>query len=252
MVIASRQSRLNTGGMNFMDHSLRITNSAVVGAWRLDLLPTNPVAEELTSALNGTFSNVTWPFAHHSPAGIHAPLFNGSDSTVDLYTAQLNTDMSKTQLSISVWARVANAGVWTDNTKRCIIRIAADSNNYIEIDKATSDDVFQFYYKAGGTTKLFTESTLIPNTNESSVVWSHYCLTVDKTNDSAYAYIDGRQSSELTGLGAWSGVLDSDETLLGSIALASPSSVWSGGISDLIIYSDVLTPDEVWKVSRVR
>lgn len=229
---------------------MRITNSAVVCAFRLRPLPSGS-AEELTSVnnLNGTYANLTWPFSNHSVAGLHAPLLNGTSSTIDLYTAALNTAMSKTECSISVWAKVASASVWTDSTKRVVLHLGADANNFFEISRTTSDDQLKAEYKAGGTSKNVTISSL--SDGESPVTWFHLGVSASATSDALNFYVNGVAGTAASSLGSWSGNLNSDLSLLGSSALGSPADVWSGGISDLIIYSEILTDAEMLALSRV-
>lgn len=253
MVIASRSqvTKRRPAGSNFLLHSLRVTNAAVVAAWRLRPLPSG-VAEEITSVdnLNGTFSNCTFPFSLHSPAGLHCPEFNGTSSTIDLYTAALASAIDMTEISVSIWAKVASASVFTDSSKRSIITLSADGNNILQISRSTSNDVIDFDYTAASTADTVAASTL--TAGASPVTWMHLGLTVSDTGDAMKAYLNGVQTgSTQTGIGTFSGAIDSDLTVLGSSALGTPADVWSGGISDLIIYSEILTADEMLALSRV-
>lgn len=255
MTIASHRqvTKRRPAGTNFLLHSMRITNSAVVAAWRFRPLPSG-VAEELTSVsnLNGTFSNVTFPFDNHSPAGLHCPLFNGSSSTVDLFSAALASAIDMTEISVSIWARVASASVFSDSTKRVIIHLGADANNLLEISRSTSNDVIDFDYTGASTADTVAASTLPTGETESLVTWMHIGLTVSDTNDEMKAYLNGSQvGSTQSGIGTFSGSIDSDLSLLGSSALGTPADVWSGGISDLIIYSDILTANEMLALANV-
>ena len=241
-------TKIRPSGTNFMDHSLRITSSAVVGAWRLRTLP-NGVAEELTSVgMNGTFANVTWPLNNHSPGGLELPLFNGTSSTIDLYSSALASAIDLDTISISLWARVNTDDDWTDSTRRRMLVLKTDANNYIQIDKSNASNLLSFEYNGQSTKKWVNASCKVDG--DVPVNWMHIGLSVSSTE--LKAYFNGEQvGTTQTGIGVWSGALNSDTTLLGSSALGTPANVWSGSLSDLIIWKAILTDSEMLKLSKV-
>lgn len=254
MAIASRrQSRTATGGTNFILHSMQITNSAVVAAWRFRPTPAG-VAEEITrsdSNLNGSFvGSQSYLTRRHGPSGLHVFNLDGSNNLINIYSAALNTAIDLTTISISIWAKVDSAAQWTDSTQRHILQLKTDGNNLLEISKSTSDDVIDFDYTANSTADTEAVSTLIDN--ESPVTWFHLGLTVDDTNNSMFTYFNGVQGTEQTGIGTWSGALSSTDCVIGADTTTPVDPRWLGGISDLIIYNAILTPAEMLALSRVR
>lgn len=251
MVIASRrQSRVATGGTNFARHSLAITNSASIAYWRLRPVPSGVAEELLGVGMNGTFTNVTFPFDAHGPSGLHVPYFDGSAGLANIYSSDLNTNIDTDKISISIWGKVDDIAQWTDSTKRVLFRIAADANNYLEISKSTSDDVIDFTWDGASTVDTEAVSTLTDN--ESPVVFFHVGMTIDYSGDSMFTYFNGVQGTEQTGLGQWSGVLDSDLCLVGGSAVGTPADQWQGYASDLIVYSEILPASEMLALANVR
>ena len=241
-------------GSQFAERNLRQKRSNRVAYWRLNPAPGDgsDVVEELVQTAancSGTPASIVWDRDNRSPANLLAPEFDGSSSTIDLYSAQLDSAISKTEATISVWAKVANSGVWSDSTKRVILHLGADGDNYFEISRTTTNDQVRAEYKAGGTSKTVDISTLV--SGESPVQWVHYCMVVSVVGDTLDFYVNGTAGTQATSLGTWAGSLNSDLTVVGSSALGTPADVWSGYIAELGIWSTPLSAAEVYNLANI-
>ena len=165
--------------------------------------------------------------------------FDGTASYADIYSTGFNTDFSEAAGTIAGWAKVNTAAVWADATKRRIITIAADADNYACIDKSATTNRVDFFYVGGGTSDSVT-STILAATGD----WFHVAVTVSVAGDLLTAYINGASVGTATTLGTWAGALSSTATVLGSSSTTA-ADVWSGWLSNIAVWNNVLSADEI-------
>ncbi len=171
----------------------------------------------------------------------NAYTFDGTNDFVNIYSSDLNSSFNPSEGTLVAWAKVANAGVWTDATTRYIAEIGDGSNNRLVIQKTTTSNQIQIRYFAGGTVKQVADTSLSGSTN-----WFQVVFTWSKSNDQVKAYINGAQSgSTQTGLGTWAANLVSTTTAIGVTNTSGGTSPWSGMINDVRLYNRVLTVDEI-------
>jgi hypothetical protein len=139
-----------------------------------------------------------------------------------------------------MWARVAEAGVWTDGTFRDLIALRADWSNYVSLSKHSSDNLITCGYSAGGT---YAQLTYNPTTPD----WFSIGFTWSKANNRIRLYVGGQQYST-TGLGTWAGTLGSTACVLGAQS-TSGANWWSGLIGPVALFDRALTPAEVAALS---
>ncbi len=186
-------------------------------------LPTNGVVIATASGANGHLTN--------------AYSFDGTNDNVNLYSTDLNSTFNPSEGTLVAWAKVANAGAWTDGLTRNIVKIALDNNNRIEIYKRSSNNQIAALYSAGGT-------TINPQTSFSSTGWFQVAMTWSKSDNSAKFYINAAQQDNTSGLGTWDGNLASTTVAIGSSNSAG-STPWSGLINDVRLYNRALTDTEI-------
>lgn len=187
------------------------------------------------SARDGLYSGIslnasTGPFG--GPAGRWAL---GGDHA-DMQTASLASVINTAEGSVSVWAKVATAGIWTDATQRRVFYFAVDGSNFVTITRPTVNNRLDGIYRAGGTQELISKTSYNPTG------WMHLVITWSASNDRVRFYVDGTQvGADATGLGTWAGSVSS--FYAGS---QTPSTnAWNGFISNLVIWSAELTSAEV-------
>jgi hypothetical protein len=174
-----------------------------------------------------------------APGGGLAPSFDGSNDTINIYTAALNTSFPRTLGSMSIWWKVSAAGVWTDGTVNTLYRCFVDASNYVILRKSATNNVVEFFYNAGGTSETLT-STAYNNTS-----WNMMALTWTDAGDEVKWYNNGSQTGATqTGIGTFSGNLSTLDTAIGSAGTPA-SEVWSGNLAHAAIWNKVLTAAEI-------
>ena len=165
--------------------------------------------------------------------------FDGSTSRVNVYSAALNSAFDPNEFTLSAWALVSN---WTSAEIKYIMYIAGTHGAGIYQNAATGQ--LSFLYNT-------TSAKSISPTGLSYASWFHVALTVSKAADEMKAYINGSQvGTTLTGLGAWSGALSSNNCLVGA-AWAIPLNVWNGRIAHAAIWKTPLSAANILKLATV-
>jgi len=238
-------------GRKFAGHPLygkrvkRTQTSNLIAYWPLDENDGTMAYDHSAEVNAGTYSGVTMA-ATNDPFGRKAPLFDGSASYLDIYSAGFNTDWSEAAGTVSAWAKVVVPSVWSDSTARRIVIFRTDANNYISILKATTTNEIDFFHVAGGTSDSVTDTSLGGTSD-----WFHVALTWSVADDAIFAYINGVQVGTATGLGTWAGALTSTTTVIGSSSTTA-AAVWSGYIAHVAVWKVALTAGEVEYLSRLR
>ncbi len=209
--------------------------SALIAYWPLGE-PSGSVITDVKNGNNGTYNNFTL-----GVTGIGDGKTGVSSSGTaygQLYSTGLNTLMSKTEASFSIWFKVAS-GQWTDGTARNTFFIAADFSNYFAIQKKTVSNYINGIYAAGGTVK----NADVPC---SATTWQHIVMTVSQSNNRIRMYLNGTKiGADVTGLGTWTGNLANDKTGLASRSGTSAAVPWIGSLAHLTVYNREITASEV-------
>lgn len=200
--------------------------------WRMEETSGTTAADSSGHSYSATYSNVTLGSAgRYSLCGI----FDGATSFLNTFSTAFRTALSKTEWSISIWIKVASSGVWTDGTARSLANFQADSSNKFQINRSTTNNLINFLYNAGGTSK----STLL-NLN-ATTDWVHICFTCSVTNDRLSIYVNGvLVGSPISGLGTFSGTLLTTQMCIGATNTAA-SGPFSGTIDEVSIFSREIT-----------
>ena len=224
---------------------LQEQSSDLIALWRLNELGGTVCGDMSKEGNNGAYGATSLGNALGPDRHI-CPLFDGSTSYLDIYSAAFNTDWSEAAGSVAGWAKVASAAVWADSTKRRILTLAADANNYVAIDKSATANRLDFFHVAGSTSDSVTDSTTIG----ASVDWFHVALTWSVADDAIFAYINGAQAGTATGLGTWSGALASTTAVIGSSSTTA-ADVWSGWLSNIAVWKVALSASEIARLANL-
>jgi hypothetical protein len=172
--------------------------------------------------------------------GSTAAGFDGSTSYLNAYSAALAAVFTGGEFTISLWFKVANAGVWTDTTNRRLLTLQVDSNNRILLQKTTTANQLNWFYQAGGTSKSVSKTTTTPTG------WVQMAVSVSKTANEMKPYYNGVQEGiTQTGLGTFAGSLAATTTAIGSSNSNGPVAVWNGSLAHVAVWNVALTGTEV-------
>jgi hypothetical protein len=170
--------------------------------------------------------------------GVLVPYFDGANDYNDIETAGLEADFNGSELTMLLWLKVNNAGIWTDGTIRRAWNMQMTGgvgDNNIRLERLNSDNTFRVIYQANSTNEIF-------DITMSDTDWFVIALRVSASEDTAKVFKDGSQEGATqTALGSWSGSFGN--TVIGASTVI-PSNVWNGWIAHGMIYAEAI-PDAV-------
>lgn len=216
--------------------------SSFVGYWKLDETSGTTAFDISPQGNDGAYTGVT-PANELMPpkVGGRAPLFDGANDYVDIYSAGFNSDFDGQEFSIIALNKVSGVGVWSDGVYRNVCRLLVDGSNFVDLAKSDADQIY-WRYTAGGTSEILALA-------ETPLDWYMQSITVTKTGDAVKAFYNSSQTGTTqTGLGTWAGSLSSTVSLIGANA-KTPSGVWDGWLGHIIILNRAATPTEIAQVA---
>jgi hypothetical protein len=206
------------------------------------------VSGRVAGAQNGAHTGVTLG-ADGIGDGRACPFYDGANDLTNVYTATFAAAFNAAEGTAMMWAKVVNAGVWTDGAARRSIQMRADISNRISIEKAAANNEINFVYIAGGTSEVV---AIQPITDTD---WMHLALTWSKSagaNGEMRAYYNGTQTGATqTALGVWAGALNATVTSLGAGG-TGPWNVWNGWVAHGAVWDRPVSADEVQQLYRAR
>lgn len=222
-----------------------LKTSGLIAYWPLNEL-SGTIAHCLVNvAQNGTYTGVTLANTPGPGDVGSAPLFDGANDYVNIYSAALAAAFNGAEGTVAIWAKVFDAGTWTDSTTRKALLLRADNNNRIFMHKTDANNDFRHEYRAGGT--ICGQNTL----SMTSTDWVHYALTWSASADEMKSYIAGVQSgATATGLGTWAGTLSDVRSLIGANS-NTPDAVWYGWLAHCAVWNTPLSSDQIADLATV-
>jgi hypothetical protein len=197
------------------------------------------------TALNGTHTGVT--LQQTGPAGTLAGLYDGSNDYTDVITAGLQSLFDPTIGSIVLFARMANAGVWTDTVPRVMLAFTADAQNYVQIRRWSTDGLIKFRYEANNIEEVVDDTTLNGSTNDFAlgITWD---TSADGGNGEFKAYCNGSQVGATLAIGGvWAGTLAS--ATIGALN-TTPSVVHNGYLSNVLYVPVVFSAAQMLGIAQ--
>lgn len=213
---------LSLFGSSLIDYSIMGETSGTVA------VDSSPLAS------NGAYTGVTLGQAGIGD-GRTCPLFDGTSGFNNRFTAARATAFSALAGTKSIWARVADVGVWTDGAARVIWRSAVDANNQVYIVKPSTNNLLQAFYIGGGVSKGV---QLAVSTTE----WFHIGVTWSISGDLLALYINAGAPNTASTMPTWSGTLATD--LVGSFN-TTPVQPWSGWLAHAAAATRAATAGEI-------
>lgn len=139
--------------------------------------------------------------------------------------------------TLLAWAKVANEGVLTDGLIRMIVSMTVDGSNFVDIRKTATNNLFGFFYGAGGVQEVSTPTLTTTDFFCMALTWS-------KSADAYETYVNGTPFGSLTTLGTWLGDLDTLSVIIGAVNTAS-TFPWSGNIGPVLAFNEAKSPAEM-------
>jgi len=165
------------------------------------------------------------------------PFYDGVASYTNAYSASLGAALNGREGTLSFWAKVSAAGVWTDGARRDMWFSSVDASNYIMFRRQVANNTLAALYNANGTLKTASIAGL------STTGWMHLALTWSLAADELIAYYAGAQSGAAqTGLGTWAGNVGN--ATIGATS-TTPANVWSGYLAHVALWASALTPGQM-------
>ena len=172
--------------------------------------------------------------------GRTCPYFDGTSDCVNVYSDSLRDAFDGSEGTAMIWARVANAGVWTDGTSRYMARFFVDNDNVVRpFIRSSTNNQLSSRYCAGGVSK--DQALLLgPSTG-----WHCFVVTWSASLDEVRHFADGGQiGATANGLGVWAGNLSPNGTLIGA-GWITPTGPWHGYLAHGAMWGKALTPAQV-------
>ena len=169
--------------------------------------------------------------------------FDGLAAYVNWYSAGLAAAFNGAEGTLMVWAKVANAGVWTDGAERRIVSLGTSGEgNVIYIRKQAGNNQLLVNRNDDVTDKFVIVAI-------SQTTWFPVTITWSVADDQVKVYVNGAQSgSTQTGLSAFTGAIVNTRCNVGATTTV-PAQVWFGNIQHVALGNRALTPAEVAEVS---
>ncbi len=165
-------------------------------------------------------------------------LYDGANDNINITSAAFTAAFDMNQGTAVCWARVTNAGVWTDGAVRNVLYIRNGGyTDLVTLHKSAAAGTLTWQYRAGGVDDAVSLAGL------ATTDWMCLAITWDVNagaTGEVRAYYNGAQTGATqVGLGV-PGAIDR-----GYIGSDSAAQRWDGYLTHCIVYDRALTPAEV-------
>jgi len=194
---------------------------------------------------NGVYTGVTLGGAGIGDGRTSALFVPASSSRNNVNVAGLSTALNGAEGTLSLWAQVRAAGVWSDGVNRWIFRLErAAANNIVDIIKRNIAGQLDFNYKANAVAKVVSPA------GQNTTAWMHYAITWSAGANQMKAYLNGAQvGSTQVGLGVWqNGTFDQAD--VGAIS-STGSSPYDGSIAHVALFASALSGTQIVTLATV-
>lgn len=212
--------------------------SSVLGLWPLDEASGSIAYDVSGNNRHASYSGPTLANAA-GPRGKPAPLFDGVNDYVNLYSASLDAAFNKSACTMLIWSKVLNADVWSDASNDFAFSLYYNTTNYARLIKLNTTGNFQIFCYFDSVAKAFTVATGSPTT------WFHAGLTWDNAADQVKGFFNGAQiGSTLTGMGVMAAnPISTGYVIAGQVA--GGGTTWNGWLAYALLLNRAATPTEI-------
>jgi len=234
--ILGRAERRST----YTQRMLALFGASIIGLWTQGEASGTVCRDASGDGRNGTYTGVQ--LAQPGVDRFTSARYDGATSYANVYSSSLATALNGTEGTLGIFAKIP-AAAWSDGVLRYFARFAVAANsNEFSIQKAVGINSLTFQYFAGGVGRS-------PGVTVSTTNWFHAALTWSKSGDSVEAFVNGVPAGVLSGLGVWSGSLNSDRCCIGA-SIKTPSFVFSGSLQYAMLLNRAATSAEVAQMAR--
>lgn len=212
--------------------------SSLIAYYPLDETIGTTAYDKSGNGRNGTYANATLGY-YTNTFGRPSPKFSGTNSTVNFYSTSFASAFNGSEGSMFGRFYPTDT-VWTDAANRRLFNITGDANNYIDIRKFSTVNVLVFEYDSGSSLKQVQKPF-------AKQAWFDVGITWSASNNRVRFYVNGIKTDELTGLGVWSGAMNTDQVRIASNT--GTAACWDGGASDFVVLNREATEAEMYKAS---
>ncbi len=227
----------------YSDKLAAIQASDLIAAWRMnDPSGTNIDNYEGTAARDGTIAGTYTLGETGIGDGLKSIKFEAA--SVDFYSANFNTAWAQAPSTVMLWAKMLNAGVWTDSAKRNLWKMLVDASNSQDVHSPTSNNQVLARVEGNGETDWLTASL-------SPTAWFNVILQIQEGGaGGAELFIDGTSVEVDVHTGPWAGNLDSAQTVIGA-ANNTHANPFSGWLAHMWIWGAILSQGEIDSIQVV-
>lgn len=200
---------------------------------------------DIRNGFNGTYTAVTLGQPGIGD-GLTSALFNGTSAYAQVTGANLTNlaaAFNKDEFTVMAWAKVANAGVWSDATQRRILYFGFstdEANNHFYLRKNTTTNQAR-----GG--RAGTTHRAIDYTTSGPTGWFHIALRSSMAETTVRLYYNGAEvGTPGTGISAIAGSIAKAH-----FAMTDAVYLWSGWLAHIAIFDRALTPAEIQKAATL-
>lgn len=201
---------------------------------------------DIKNGYNGTYTAVTLGQPGIGD-GLTAAFFNGTSAYAQILGANLTNlaaAFNKDEFTIMAWARVANAGVWSDATQRRILYFGFsvdEANNHFYLRKNTTAN------QARGGRAGNAVHRAIDYTTSGPTGWFHLAMRSSMTEGAVRLYYNGAEvGTPGTGIAAIQGSIAKAQ-----FAMTDAAYLWSGWLAHIALFNRALSPSEIQKAATL-
>jgi hypothetical protein len=221
---------------------ISINRAALIGYWRCNEA-SGTLANDSSGLLNDALLYGLTPGAPGIGDGESAFGGDGANDALKIYSTGLRDNFDGQLGTLLFWFKAQADSVWTDGVARYLARLYASAGNDIFVYKVGNRQL-DFVYRAGGTTKTVSSGSL------SGTDWHSVALRWNKPADKYDVWFGAAQLGSQSGLGTWTGALNTAGTVLFAADNGGGLS-WYGAGAHGALWSDVLTDEEIVYVSTL-
>ncbi len=227
---------------NYAHKVLAIDQPHLLAYWPLSEVAGSVAYDFSGTARHGAYTGVTLGQPGIGD-GNTSPLFDGANDFVNIYTVSLRDAFNGSEGTAMIWAKVFNAGVWTDSASRYAMLLRVDVNNWVYSPRRISNNgALRAGYTAGGTQELVTSA------GHAELTWLCAAITWSKSagvNGEVKAFLNGAQyGTTQTLLGTWAGALAPTTTVIGATDTV-PGGPWYGWLAHPALWDIALTQPQI-------
>ncbi|MHC4302737.1 MAG: hypothetical protein ACYS7Y_36220 [Planctomycetota bacterium] len=192
--------------------------------------------------LDGDHTGVTVGQTATNALGL-AVEYDGANDYTNIYSTEINSIFDPSKGTLLIFAKVANAGVWTDGAFGGLCRLESDGDNIISAYKSNSNNRLTLFYEA---------SNIRETVNIDGVSTTGYfmvAMTWNVAGAGMKSYFNGIEQGGEAIAGTWIGNLGPTTTVIGA-TLTTPANVWDGFITHPVLFREALTDEEILQIAR--